>query len=104
MHNRIVTAVARIRAQRHAPRSVRTRVTSAACRAPIPACGSSNSTRFAVGTPEDVEADDMSFPVVCSNRMRAPPRQPLLLKSVLHIGLLQGRRTRVHPAGKELVV
>ena len=46
MHSRMVAAVAITSAQRHAPRNVRTRVTSASCILPAPACGSSNSIRL----------------------------------------------------------
>src|SRR3954453_4732719 len=105
MHNRIVTAVATIRAQRHAPRKVRTRVTSASCSPPTPACGSSNSTRLAavMSGSAAVEAEDMNVPGdVLPMAMAARPL--LLLKSVRHIGLLQGGRARAHPAGKEVLV
>src|SRR6266436_1646458 len=62
MQSRMVTAVAKISAQRQAPRSVRTRVTSASCKPPTPACGSSNSTRFTAGNSETAdEADDMKL-------------------------------------------
>src|SRR3954452_6876397 len=105
MDNRIVTAVATIRAQRHAPRKVRTRVTSASCSPPTPACGSSNSTRLAavMSGSAAVEAEDMNVPGdVLPMAMAARPL--LLLKSVRHIGLLQGGRARAHPAGKEVLV
>src|ERR1700709_377668 len=46
IHSRMVAAVAITSAQRQPPCKTRTRVTSASCRLPMPACGSSNSIRF----------------------------------------------------------
>src|SRR3954453_1306697 len=43
------------------------------------------------------------FQVMCC-RLRSPLGRLLLLKSVWHIGLLQGDRAGAHPAGKEVLV
>src|SRR5438876_12142906 len=58
MHSRMVTAVASTSAQRHAPRSVRTRVTSASC---MLACGSSNSIGCAGATTLSLTEDYMIY-------------------------------------------
>ncbi len=62
MHSRIVAAVATTSVQRHAPRKVRTRVTSASCRLPMPACGSSNSIRLAGAAAVSDAEGDIIFP------------------------------------------
>src|SRR3954471_16495035 len=114
MQSRMVTAVATISAQRHAPRKVRTRETSASCRPPMPACGSSNSMRFAPAAAAAAgmssagdETDDMSTPgefaqLTALRKRREEPA--LFLKSVRHIGFLQRRSAGIHPARQERLV
>src|SRR3954453_404237 len=107
MHSRIVKAVAKISAQRQAPLNVRTRVTSASCKPPIPACGSSNSTRFAVGNSEaaDDEADDMELSrQMIQTFWSLAFKRKLFFKTVRHVGLLQGRGTGLRPACEEFLV
>src|SRR5213596_166094 len=57
MHSRMVTAVVITSAQRHAPRNVRTRVTSASC---MLACGSSNTIRCTGATTLSLKDDIVS--------------------------------------------
>src|ERR1044071_5856219 len=93
MQSRMVAAVATISAQRHAPRSVRTRVTSASC---ILAWGSSNTTLFgAVAALSDADIIDPP------SRGALRRRRDFLLEPVRHAGLGERRGARLHPAVEE---
>src|SRR2546430_6712798 len=106
MHSRMVTAVATTSAQRHAPRSVRTRVTSASC---MLACGSSNSIRCAGATTLSLTEDDIIYPETVFafdlSEFRRCYWKAALFKAVRHAGLGQRRSARLHPGiEKRLVI
>src|ERR1051325_10693434 len=114
MQSRMVAAVAAPSARRKKPRSVRTLETSASCRPPMPACGSSNSMRLAPAATAAAgmssagdETDDIGTPARLRSGHLSPQAgrgRKLLLEPVRHAGLLPWRGARVHPAGQELLV
>src|SRR3978361_1990378 len=68
IHRRMVAAVATTSAQRQPPCKTPTRVTSASCRLPMPACGSSNSIR--VGAAAALSDADIIYPQQKRVRLR----------------------------------
>src|SRR4029079_13878148 len=100
--SRMVTAVAITRAQRQVPRRTRTRVTSASCMLPAPACGSSNSIRFAGAAALSLAEADIIHPGSCSPTSEA--EVAALFEPVRHVGLRQCRGAGLQPAVKEGLV
>src|SRR3954452_5628518 len=100
MQSRMVAAVATTSIQRHAPRKLRTRVTSASCMLPAAPCGSSNTIRLASSCAVvETEADDMIDPA--RGQLTA---ENLILEPVRHVGLRKRCGTHLHPAVEECLV